>query len=193
MTTITHFDQFIPLALRSESPVNSLYTNIDGLMAAIISFIASAEILDGFKKQIFYGKTTKLQEKINHYTNIINEANLILMNMPLENDSFNEELKVNNRVLHGLLGFMTESGELGMILDKILHGETIDRINLQEEVSDAMWYVAVIYDELNINFYNGLENVIDKLKIRFPDKFSSEHATVRNLDAERKELEKIKE
>lgn len=39
-------------------------------------------------------------------------------------------------------------------------------------------------------FYKGLENNINKLKVRYPENFSNEKALNRDLESERKELEK---
>lgn len=43
---------------------------------------------------------------------------------------------------------------------------------------------------LGFYFYRLLDNNISKLRVRFPDKFTSENALERDLDSERKELEK---
>lgn len=43
---------------------------------------------------------------------------------------------------------------------------------------------------LGVSFYQALTNNIDKLKVRFPNKFNDADAITRDLDAERKELEK---
>lgn len=50
--------------------------------------------------------------------------------------------------------------------------------------------IMKICKDYNIDFYKILQNNIDKLRVRYPDKFSNENAINRNLDAERKELEK---
>lgn len=42
----------------------------------------------------------------------------------------------------------------------------------------------------SLNLDKGLENNINKLKVRFPEKFTEENAINRNLTEERKELEK---
>ena len=44
--------------------------------------------------------------------------------------------------------------------------------------------------ELNGNVEKALQNNIDKLKVRFPDKLTEQNALNRNLEEERKELEK---
>jgi hypothetical protein len=50
--------------------------------------------------------------------------------------------------------------------------------------------VVDIFDYYGIDIYSSMENVINKLKVRFPDKFTDEYALSRNLELERKELEK---
>jgi hypothetical protein len=46
----------------------------------------------------------------------------------------------------------------------------------------------IVLNDLDLK--QGLQNNIDKLRVRFPDKFDTEKAINRNLDEERKELEK---
>jgi hypothetical protein len=59
---------------------------------------------------------------------------------------------------------------------------------------DAIKGILFILDnDLSLNELNleqGLQNNIDKLRVRFPDKFDTEKAINRNLDEERKELSK---
>lgn len=67
-------------------------------------------------------------------------------------------------------------------------------INKEEEV----WVIQCLMDNIDEMFIDSfdidlelsLQNNIDKLKIRYPDKFTKENAINRNLDAERIELEK---
>ena len=64
-------------------------------------------------------------------------------------------------------------------------------INTSEEsalLENLAFNIKKLYGEVDI--YRSLQNNIDKLKIRFPEKFDEELAKDRNLAAERKELEK---
>jgi NTP pyrophosphatase (non-canonical NTP hydrolase) len=56
-----------------------------------------------------------------------------------------------------------------------------------KEIEIALWGLS---NFLGIDVYIGLQNNIDKLKIRYPDKFNDKNATQRNLEKERKTLEK---
>ena len=65
--------------------------------------------------------------------------------------------------------------------------------NPEKEVNAIKGILFVLDNELDFNELNleqGLQNNIDKLRVRFPDKFTTENALNRNLDEERKQLEK---
>lgn len=188
---ITNFNDFIPLALRTESHIESVKTNRSMFVALLLANIAIGEVLDAFKKQIFYGNDSKLRQKS------LNELNLALMNIgsvmdPFYNDELilTDELPINSRVLHGLLGTITESAELSEILLNAINDETpVDPVHVTEELADGDWYKAILINELNIDYNQGLTNVINKLRVRYPEKFSNELAANRNLEAERAALE----
>jgi hypothetical protein len=50
--------------------------------------------------------------------------------------------------------------------------------------------LANIAEFYNLDFFQCLTNNIDKLKVRYPEKFTNEAAQNRDLEAERVELEK---
>ena len=53
-----------------------------------------------------------------------------------------------------------------------------------------MWYCAIALDELDGDFDEVMKTNIAKLSARYPDKFTEHNAEVRDLDKERKILEK---
>lgn len=93
------------------------------------------------------------------------------------------------RLVHGLLGVVTESAEIAEHLTSYLGDGTVDPAGIGEEFSDVDWYKAVTFNRLNLSEEQCRTNVINKLKVRFPDKYSDEHAANRNLDSERQQLE----
>ncbi len=102
------------------------------------------------------------------------------------------------RLLHAGLGMATEVGEfLDPIKKWAFYGKEIDGVNLQEEIGDLCWYLAIGIDSINEilpadqrkNFGEILAQNIQKLQARFPDRFTEEHALNRDLDEERKILE----
>ena len=97
------------------------------------------------------------------------------------------------RLLHACMGMQTETAEFTDALKKSLfYGKTLDTVNLKEELGDLLWYVSIAMDELGTTYEAEMQRVINKLKIRYPEKFTEEDATNRDLVAERKLLEEYK-
>ena len=67
----------------------------------------------------------------------------------------------------------------------------MDVVNILEENGDINWYQAIMMDACGGDWGDILENNIEKLKERFPEKFTNEDALNRDLDAERAILEKM--
>lgn len=94
------------------------------------------------------------------------------------------------RLLHVAMGLVTEAGEFTDQLKKhIFYGKPIDEVNLIEELGDSSWYERIGTDALEIKFLDMLQRNIDKLRARFPEKFTEERAENRNLSREREILE----
>ena len=95
-----------------------------------------------------------------------------------------------NRLIHAQMGMQTETAEFTDALKKSLfYDKPLDVVNLKEELGDLMWYMAIAMDELDTDFQAESTRVIKKLKTRYPDKFTSEHAQYRDLVLERSILE----
>lgn len=94
------------------------------------------------------------------------------------------------RLLHAALGLSTEAGELLDVLKKnIFYGKTIDYVNVKEELGDLLWYVAIALDALDLDPSEVMITNINKLRTRYPEKFTSSKAIERDLESERKVLE----
>lgn len=76
-----------------------------------------------------------------------------------------------------------------LVKKNLAYGKEIDR---KVEKGLLTFVVAGIscFTYPGFNLYKSLKNNIDKLKIRFPDKFTKDNAINRDLESERKELEK---
>lgn len=93
--------------------------------------------------------------------------------------------------LHMTVGMVTEVGELVDVFKKNLaYNKPIDWVNVEEEVADVMWYLVNFCRINSIDLEKALYNNIQKLKVRFPDKFTGEAAINRDTIKERVELEK---
>lgn len=99
-------------------------------------------------------------------------------------------------MLHAAIGMATEAAELLDVLKKhIYYGKPIDMVNINEELGDSNWYQSLMIHSLRMKGYHTSwesiwEKNIEKLKARYGNKFSSEAAINRDLDSERKILEK---
>lgn len=111
---------------------------------------------------------------------------------PKEIVKFNENPQRDKMqdLLHASMGLVTEAGEFQDMLKKHLYyGRELDTVNLREEIGDLLWYCAIALNALDTDFQAVMQTNIDKLKARYPEKFTEEKAENRDLDKERKILE----
>jgi NTP pyrophosphatase (non-canonical NTP hydrolase) len=100
------------------------------------------------------------------------------LNAPLEDD------------LHMILGMLTEVGELADVFKKYMaYQKQIDWVNVKEEVGDLLWYVSNFCNINGFDLEEILQTNINKLRARYPEKFTQENAINRDLDKERTILE----
>lgn len=143
----------------------------DYFLETILNFSDVAQELDDIKKSLFYGRN-----------------NLNIMN---EEGCSHAASIVKPDAIHGIIGIATESGELvESVIKSLVNGKEIDRVNLSEEIGDVLWYVALLCNTFGLSIENIMQQNIDKLKLRFPEKFTEEKANDRDLELERQLLEK---
>jgi NTP pyrophosphatase (non-canonical NTP hydrolase) len=95
------------------------------------------------------------------------------------------------RLLHAAMGMSTEAAELVDMLKKhIFYGKKIDFPNAIEELGDAMWYIGIGVDVLQTTLDEIMSVNIEKLRSRYPEKFTEHNAINRDLKTERKILER---
>lgn len=131
------------------------------------------EDLDRIKKTLFYGKPPTEYAECWDPTDI--------------NCAEDDWVKIET--IHGILGVITEAAELGDQLINILSGEDVDVHNIHEESGDVKWYLAMLARARGDAWDADEKTVIAKLKARYPDKFTEEHAKNRDLAKERKIIE----
>jgi NTP pyrophosphatase (non-canonical NTP hydrolase) len=96
------------------------------------------------------------------------------------------------RLLHAGIGIATELGEFFDVLKKhIYYGQEVDRTNLSEETGDSLWYQALACNALGESLSTTMQTNIDKLRKRFPERYTDHDAAEenRNREAEREILE----
>lgn len=187
--------EFQKLALRTESVIGDVVVKKDELLCLIEAYAILGDMLDCYKKKIFYKKDKKYDET---FLLSLRKIQNLTFDISYAHDAKPELVEhISNdqsRILHGMLGVCTESAELAQILNKFVEDGSLDVVNLMEEMADGAggtnsWYTAVLCDALNIDPYEPMDKVIRKLRARFPDKYCDELAENRNIEAERAELE----
>lgn len=94
------------------------------------------------------------------------------------------------RLLHVGMGMVTEAGEIMDQLKKhIVYNRPLDEVNFKEELGDSLWYIQLGCLVLGINILDLLQQNMDKLKVRYGDKFDFDKQVNRDLNAERAILE----
>lgn len=195
--------QFIQDAIRTESRIAAI-DNINPryLHSALVLAVATAEILDAFKKAIFYKRPFDYAKFYTHLHGVqMAQMNLMhgLVTADLDGDGAVVEAldgsagldvnAVDTRVLHAIIGKFTEGGEMIEALVKAMTGAELDIINLGEEMGDDKWYDAIFFDATGLDPQQIMDALIAKLKKRYGDKFSDDAANNRDLAGERAVLE----
>lgn len=94
------------------------------------------------------------------------------------------------RMMHAMLGLVSEIGELADQLKKhLIYGKPLDMVNVVEELGDHDWYRALFADAIQVGIERAWEINIAKLRARYPERFTQAQALNRDLDAERATLE----
>lgn len=89
------------------------------------------------------------------------------------------------RAIHAMIGVQAEAGEVAGLVQKWLYySRDPDYNKMYEELGDLMWYVAQICDALGFDLGDVMATNIVKLRTRFPEKFTDEACTNRDLAKE---------
>lgn len=141
------------------------------LLDAIAGVKAVSPQIDAIKKALFYGKP--------------NDDLAFAASFANDKDYGN----ANINILHAILGIYTEAAELLEILEVILRNKGTFlsyeedgqlQKDLLNEAGDGLWYNAMLFRELKTDFEKVAGLNIEKLKKRFPVKFTEDLAVNRD-------------
>lgn len=181
--------QYVQDAIRTESRIDSIKTDYPDLDAIMRIFVAAGNMLDDIKKNVFYGKEIDPTKWDNNLL-IIKDASTDIFQGKFVQLERKEELQIDPRLFHAIIGIATESTELVEAVIKAMANEVdIDHVNVREELGDLNWYQAIAVDSTDADWEEILITNIEKLKKRYPEKFTTDHAINRDLHAERSILE----
>ncbi len=72
------------------------------------------------------------------------------------------------------IGLAGEAGEVAELVKKgVFHQHGVDRTKLEKELGDVLWYVAALCTKAGIDMGDVMQKNIDKLRMRYPEGFSS--------------------
>jgi NTP pyrophosphatase (non-canonical NTP hydrolase) len=89
------------------------------------------------------------------------------------------------RLLHAVIGMMTELGEIADVLKRyIFYSADLDIPHLREELGDHLWYVATATTAIGHTLDLVMDQNIEKLRIRYPERYSNLEAMLRDVNKE---------
>ncbi len=84
------------------------------------------------------------------------------------------------QMLHAALGMAGEVGEvIELVKKQLMYDKAFTKDAMVKELGDVLWYMSVMLRNIDSNFDEVMQTNIDKLKARYPDKFSKEAAVAR--------------
>lgn len=192
MSKIKTIAEYQQLASRTCTNLTGEHANDRHMNLGVITEIG--EVLDIFKKNLAYNKPMDLVNlgeelaDISWYiTNKCKFSNLIL-DLDFEDVLKDVGNTVNNQLF--VVNDLPVDVKAEAILTLILSCYCMPTDNMFNAPAVQLGLLAIIADWYGLDYFQCLTNNIDKLKVRYPEKFTEEAAQNRNLDSERAELEK---
>lgn len=91
-----------------------------------------------------------------------------------------KDMKYEDALAHFTLGCCSEVGELASTIKAFLYyGKALDRANVLEELGDTLWFLSQLADTLDMPLDTVARANIEKLRLRYPSKYSDAHALAR--------------
>lgn len=183
--------EYIPLAGNTECGYTDVRNRmaqtsaIRKLMSIMVLAAKTGGTAESIKKHIFYGKAVEVGTSAATLGDSLDfsDGEYAAIRETLESDT-------PLRLLHGVLGLVTEAGELAeAVKHHVFDHAVLDRTNVLEELGDMFWYLALMIRVMGGDPEEILGVNIAKLAARYPEKFSEYAALNRDLDKERKILE----
>ena len=147
-------------------------------------FMLSSGVLDIMKKKVMYDADPMKLVKTD--AEHINNRGLFLDQEYLDKIATDEKF---TKAFHYIIGIVTEANEMMVALAKASKTGSLDLVNVGEELGDSEFYSARLADLVDLDLDTLRQKNIDKLAIRYPEKFTNDLANNRDLDLERQVLE----
>lgn len=84
-------------------------------------------------------------------------------------------------IINGVMGLCGEAGEcIDIVKKQIFQGHLLDRDKLIDELSDVLWYAAILAEGLDTTLDDVMSHNVEKLMKRYPKGFEVERSIHRN-------------
>lgn len=188
------FSAYTTQAIKTESIIDAIVVDKSHFAAVAGCVIAAGNLLDVIKKDVYYGKPTDEMKLIQRELRIRSNLNALATVAPTIGNSTSDVQTfnhINTRTAHAIIGLTTEAVELLEALQlAVTTGQPIDAVNVQEELGDVAWYLAVLVDSLQADWDSILTTNLNKLALRNKGTSFNAAATInRDVDTERALLE----
>lgn len=175
---------YFPMSISAET--------IHGIVGVVTE---AGELMDALKEAIFYDlkfDRENVREEIGdvmwYIMAIVRPEGWDLENIPYEEQSVRSmspnyfPMSISTETIRGIMGIVTEAGELMDALKKTMfYGRDIDRDNVRKRINNIMQYIMVIMRSEGWDLEDIMQENIDKLKIRYPEQFTTE-LSIKRLD-----------
>lgn len=95
----------------------------------------------------------------------------------------------NRDLTQATLGLMDEVGELSKVVkNNRAQGHPLNMQNVAEELGDILYYTAMACHVCELSMSEVMDNVIAKLRRRYPEGFSADKSINRDVEAEMRGL-----
>lgn len=95
-------------------------------------------------------------------------------------------------MFHAALGLSDEAGEFASAIKATLvYNKGMDLINLVEELGDAMWFISLAADTLEVPLAVVMEANVAKLQVRYSEGYTDAKAQNRVKELEREAIAKV--
>jgi NTP pyrophosphatase (non-canonical NTP hydrolase) len=192
MNKIQSIPEYQDLAARTCPNLPVKHQNERHMNLGVITEIG--EVLDIFKKNLAYGKpidVVNLGEELADIAWYV--VNKCRFNQFLLEDNFTEVIAEVKELLDTKM-FLEQGLSKEIKTEALMHPILQSYCGPVDSIFNApivqLAILANIAEWFELDFFQLLTNNIDKLKVRYPEKFTEEAALNRNLEAERTELEK---
>ena len=173
------YEEWVQTKLSPKFHPNPEDSSENELRTIIEDFIEIGNRLDIMKKRKFYGRLK------GHENFTETGADVRQYNEPFVQESEQEQ------ILHAVMGMATETVEmLEAIHASKWGGKEFDTVNFLEEMGDLEFYRSIPYHQLNWTEKQVRDTNYFKLEKRYPEGYTDNSANNRDLESERKILEK---